>query len=162
MVNKKVSTRLIWSKAIVSAWPCSMRIHDCLGHGRVHIGLLRMEIKHVNRKTSVYQISKASPMKWRWVSCASEHECKHVWLCHMWSHQWGDVVVDQQCRESNGKVKIEGYTRVSDEQAHHHDLLFITTMLFSNGTFFTYIHIVMVSCPAPLCSKNLTQSYNHR
>ena len=28
----------------------------------------------------------------------------------------GCVVVDQRCRESNGKAKIEGYTRVSDEQ----------------------------------------------
>ena len=28
-------------------------------------------------------------------------------------------MVDQQCRESNGKVKIEGYMRVSDEEAHH-------------------------------------------
>ena len=29
------------------------------------------------------------------------------------------VVVDQQCRESEGKAKIEGYMRVSDEEAHH-------------------------------------------
>ena len=36
----------------------------------------------------------------------------------------GCIVVDQQCRESNGKVKIEGYTRVSDEQAHHHLIIF--------------------------------------
>ena len=28
-------------------------------------------------------------------------------------------MVDQQCRESDGKVKIDGYMRVSDEQAHH-------------------------------------------
>ena len=34
-----------------------------MGCGRAHIGLLRMEIKHVNHKTSVNQISKASPMK---------------------------------------------------------------------------------------------------
>ena len=38
----------------------------------------------------------------------------------MWPYQWGCVVVDQQCRGSNGKRKIEGYTRVSDEEAHHH------------------------------------------
>ena len=38
----------------------------------------------------------------------------------MWSHQQGCIMVDQQCRESNGKVKIMGYTRVCDEQAHHH------------------------------------------
>ena len=35
-------------------------------------------------------------------------------LCHMWLHQWGCIVVDQQCRESNGKAKI-------DEQAHQWD-----------------------------------------
>ena len=27
-------------------------------------------------------------------------------------------MVDQQCRESEGKVKIEGYMSVSDEEAH--------------------------------------------
>ena len=30
------------------------------------------------------------------------------------------VVVDWQCREREGKVKIEGYMSVSDEEAHHH------------------------------------------
>ena len=102
MANKKVSTRLIWSKAIVSAWLCGVRIRDWLGCGKAHIGLLRMEIKHVNHKTSVHQVSKAGPMKQREVSCMNE--CKY-----MWSHQWGCIVVDQQCRESNGKAKIEGY-----------------------------------------------------
>ena len=29
------------------------------------------------------------------------------------------VVVDQRCRESKGKVKIEGYMSISDEEAHH-------------------------------------------
>ena len=29
------------------------------------------------------------------------------------------VVVDQQCRETKGKAKIEGYMSVSDEEAHH-------------------------------------------
>ena len=29
------------------------------------------------------------------------------------------VVVDQQCRESEGKAKIEGYMSISDEEAHH-------------------------------------------
>ena len=28
------------------------------------------------------------------------------------------VVVDQRCRESEGKVKIEGYMSISDEEAH--------------------------------------------
>ena len=37
-------------------------------------------------------------------------------------------MVDQQCRESNGKVKIEGYMRVSDEQAHHHHLTYNLSM----------------------------------
>ena len=34
------------------------------------------------------------------------------------------VVVDQRCRESEGKVKIKGYMSVSDEEAHHHALDF--------------------------------------
>ena len=29
------------------------------------------------------------------------------------------VVVDQQCIGSKGKVKIEGYMSVSDDEAHH-------------------------------------------
>ena len=42
------------------------------------------------------------------------HEWVQIWMCvvvlhHMQSHQWGCIVVDQQCRESNGKVKIEWY-----------------------------------------------------
>ena len=28
-------------------------------------------------------------------------------------------MVDWQCRESEGKAKIEGYMSVSDEEAHH-------------------------------------------
>ena len=31
---------------------------------------------------------------------------------------WGCIVVDWQCRGSNEKAKIEGYTWVSDEDAH--------------------------------------------
>ena len=31
--------------------------------GRGMLGILRIEIKHVNRKTCVHQISKISPMK---------------------------------------------------------------------------------------------------
>ena len=34
--------------------------------------------------------------------------------------EWRCIVVDRQCRESEGKVKIEGYMSVSDEEAHHH------------------------------------------
>ena len=29
------------------------------------------------------------------------------------------IVVDQRCRENEGKAKIEGYMSVSDEEAHH-------------------------------------------
>ena len=32
--------------------------------------------------------------------------------------EWRCVVVDQRCRESEGKAKIEGYMSVSDEEAH--------------------------------------------
>ena len=28
-------------------------------------------------------------------------------------------MVDRQCRESEGKAKIEGYMSISDEEAHH-------------------------------------------
>ena len=28
-------------------------------------------------------------------------------------------MVDQQCRESKGKAKIEGYMSIYDEEAHH-------------------------------------------
>ena len=31
----------------------------------------------------------------------------------------GCIEVDQQCRGSNGKAKIEGYMSVSDGEAHH-------------------------------------------
>ena len=35
--------------------------------------------------------------------------------------EWRCVGVDRQCRESEGKAKIEGYMSVSDEEAHHRD-----------------------------------------
>ena len=61
--------------------------------------------KHVNCTSYVHQISEAGPMKRRQA-------------CHTWAitEAWGEValvgciVVDQQCRESNGKAKIMGYT----------------------------------------------------
>ena len=31
------------------------------------------------------------------------------------------IVVDWRCRESEGKVKIEGYMSVSDEEAHQRE-----------------------------------------
>ena len=33
--------------------------------------------------------------------------------------EWRCIVVDQRCRESEGKAKIEGYMSISDEEAHH-------------------------------------------
>ena len=60
----------------------------------------------MNRKSYVHQISEISLMKQvRVRSCAvmSERRC---------------IVVDWRCRESEGKVKIEGYMSVSDEEAH--------------------------------------------
>ena len=32
--------------------------------------------------------------------------------------EWRCIVVDRRCRESEGKVKIEGYMSISDEEAH--------------------------------------------
>ena len=46
------------------------------------------------------------------------------------------VVVDQRCRESEGKVKIEGYMSVSDEEAHHHLALILH--------YFTSHHTAMI------------------
>ena len=58
----------------------------------------------MNRKSYVHQISKIGLMK-RVRSC-------------MVALEWRCVVVDRRCRESEGKVKIEGYVSVSDEEAH--------------------------------------------
>ena len=45
---------------------------------------------------------------------------KRVWVwLHAVASVRGCIVVDQRCRGSKGKVKIEGYMRVSDEEAHH-------------------------------------------
>ena len=41
-----------------------------------------------------------------------------TWL-HVVTSEWRCVGVDQQCRESEGKAKIEGYMSISDEEAHH-------------------------------------------
>ena len=117
MVNKKASIRLIQSKT-VETWPCSARVCDWLDHGRAHIRILRIEIKHVNRKTCVHQISEIGLMK-----------RVQVWSCAVAS-VWGCIVVDQQCRGSNGKVKIEAYTWVSDENAHHQGTPNLHFMIF--------------------------------
>ena len=52
--------------------------------------------------------------------------------------------MDQRCRESEGKVKIEGYMSVSDEEAHQHQLI-------SNTPGFTLHHsralVLLTSLP---------------
>ena len=60
----------------------------------------------MNRKSYVHQISEIGPIERVQLSCAvaSERRC---------------VGVDRRRRESEGKVKIEGYMSVSDEEAHH-------------------------------------------
>ena len=37
----------------------------------------------------------------------------------MVASEWRCIVVDQQCRESEGEAKIKGYMSVSDEEARH-------------------------------------------
>ena len=98
MVYKKAHIRLIWSKAIVSAWPHGAKVCDWSDHRRAHIG----DTKN-RHKTCVHQISEISLMKQ-----------VQVWL-HAVMLVQGCVVVDQWCRGSNGKAKIEGHMWVSDE-----------------------------------------------
>ena len=43
-------------------------------------------------------------------------------------------MVDQRCRECEGKVKIEGYMSVSDEEAHHQYRQFIEYSVQSRQT----------------------------
>ena len=62
----------------------------------------------MNRKSYVHQISEIGPMKRvrfraSTSTVASERRCE---------------VEDRQCRESEGKAKIEGYMSLSDEEAH--------------------------------------------
>ena len=38
---------------------------------------------------------------------------------HAVTSEWRCIVVDRQCRESKGTVKIEGYMSISDDEAHH-------------------------------------------
>ena len=107
MVNKKVSIRLIWSKAVESAWPHSVRVCDWSDHRRVHIGVT----KNRNKTCESWNICPSN--KWDWSD--------EVQSCAVASVQ-GCVVVDWQCRGSNGKVKIEGYMSVSEE-AHQCDVM---------------------------------------
>ena len=48
----------------------------------------------------------------------------------------GCIVVDQQCRGSKGKAKIEGYMRVSDEEAHQ-----CVTKIFQFAVFWNWLGI---------------------
>ena len=98
------SKRLIWSKAIVSAWPYSVRACDWLDRGRLHIGDTK------NRSKNMWIINHVSI---KWVRSVRWSKCKHN---HMQSEC---IVVDQRCRGSKGKAKIEGYISISDEEAHH-------------------------------------------
>ena len=53
-------------------------------------------------------------MSQKWSKCENKRKG------FAWIITWGCIVVDQQCRGSNGKVKIEGYMSISDEEAHQH------------------------------------------
>ena len=63
----------------------------------------------MNRKSYVHQISETGPrervrLRASASAVASERRC---------------IGVDRRRRASEGKAKIEGYMRVSDEEAHH-------------------------------------------
>ena len=65
----------------------------------------------MNRKSYVHQISEIGLRERVWLRAsasvvASERRC---------------IGVDRRCRESEGKVKIEGYMSVSDEEAHQRE-----------------------------------------
>ena len=55
--------------------------------------------------------------------------------------EWKCVVVDQQCRESGGKAKIEGYMSVSDEEAHHRCSADYIEVFLSVLSLSLYVHI---------------------
>ena len=58
----------------------------------------------MNCKSYVHQISKIGPIEQvQSRVVALERRC---------------IVVDRRCRESEGKAKIKGYMRISDEEAH--------------------------------------------
>ena len=61
------------------------------------LGILRIEMKHVNHKTCVHQINEIGPMKWVRVQ---SHAVMSVWGC---------IVVDWRCRGSKGKGEIGAY-----------------------------------------------------
>ena len=69
----------------------------------------------MNRKSYVHQISEIGPIERVQLLCKSECDC-----CAVASEQ-RCIVVDRQCRESEGKAKIKGYMSVSDEEAHQRD-----------------------------------------
>ena len=53
------------------------------------------------------------------------------------------VEVDRQCRGSNGKVKIEGYMSIFDEEAHQ-CLLIIKCQMRALGLLFGFLFILFV------------------
>ena len=74
----------------------------------------------MNRKSYVHQISEIGPIEQVRLLC--ERERDHIGVeVHR---------VDRQCRESEGKAKIEGYMSVSDEEAHHRYVYCIHTLCF--------------------------------
>ena len=55
----------------------------------------------------------------KWVRLVQWSECN----CCAVALEQRCIVVDRQCRESEGKVKIEGYMSISDEEAHQRSLV---------------------------------------
>ena len=78
----------------------------------------------MNRKSYVHQISEIGPIE------------RVRLLCERERGRVGAEVrrVDRRCRESEGKVKIEGYMSISDEEAHHRFTVGIHLTLFHFNT----------------------------
>ena len=76
-------------------------------------------------------------------------------------------MVDRQCRESEGKAKIEGYMSVSDEEAHHrlnHKQASILMQLQTghialNKHLFCIHHAATPICPN--CDENAEETIHH-
>ena len=69
-------------------------------------------------------------------------------------------MVDQRCRESERKVKIEGYMSVSDEEAHHRSHLFDGHMTYDSHIFTSIFSVSNVPPPAvqPITSSHTVWS----
>ena len=79
-------------------------------------------------------------------------------------------MVDQQYRESNGKAKIEGYMRVSDEQAHHWIAIFVVgsvdtcyplTKYCSTDLFTLYVMYNLLDVYWDVLNDTLSPYYPH-